>query len=86
MMWLSTSMTPQQGADPTQKIMMQVMPLMFVFIMGRYPAGLLIYWSWSQFLSIAQQYLIMHRYKAENPIDNLINRLRGKSANLPAKA
>jgi YidC/Oxa1 family membrane protein insertase len=86
MMWLSTSMTPQQGADPTQKIMMQVMPLMFVFIMGRYPAGLLIYWSWSQFLSIAQQYLIMHRYKAENPIDNLINRLRGKSTNLPAKA
>ena len=53
MMWLSTSMTPQQGTDPTQKIMMQVMPLMFVFIMGRYPAGLLIYWAWSQFLSIA---------------------------------
>jgi YidC/Oxa1 family membrane protein insertase len=79
-MWLSTSMTPQQGTDPTQKMMMQVMPLMFVFIMGRYPAGLLIYWTWSQALSIAQQYFIMHRYKAENPIDNLISRLRGKSS------
>ena len=40
MMWLSTSMTPQQGTDPTQKLMMQVMPLMFVFIMGRYPCRL----------------------------------------------
>jgi YidC/Oxa1 family membrane protein insertase len=77
-MWLSTSMTPQQTADPTQKVMMQVMPLMFVFIMGRYPAGLLIYWTWSQALSILQQYAIMHRYKAENPIDNLIARLRGR--------
>jgi YidC/Oxa1 family membrane protein insertase len=78
MMWLSTSMTPQQGTDPTQKLMMQIMPLMFVFIMGRYPAGLLIYWTWSQFLSIAQQYFIMHRYKAENPIDAFIAKITGK--------
>jgi hypothetical protein len=26
-----------------------------------------------------QQYYIMHRYKAENPIDNLIGRIRGKT-------
>jgi YidC/Oxa1 family membrane protein insertase len=58
--------------------MMQIMPLMFVFIMGRYPAGLLIYWTWSQFLSIAQQYFIMHRYKAENPIDAFIAKITGK--------
>jgi YidC/Oxa1 family membrane protein insertase len=85
MMWLNTAMTPQQGTDPTQKLMMQIMPLMFVFIMGRYASGLLIYWTWSTFLSIAQQYFIMHRYKAENPIDDLIARLRGKAANVPAK-
>jgi len=78
-MWLSTSMSPQQSTDPTQKVMMQVMPLMFVFIMGRYPAGLLIYWTWSQALSILQQYVIMHRYKAENPIDALIDRIRGRA-------
>jgi YidC/Oxa1 family membrane protein insertase len=84
-MWLNTAMTPQQGTDPTQKLMMQIMPLMFVFIMGRYPAGLLIYWTWSVLLSIAQQYFIMHRYKAENPIDDLIAKLRGKSTTLPAK-
>jgi YidC/Oxa1 family membrane protein insertase len=77
-MWLSTAMTPQQGADPTQKVMMQVMPIMFIFIMGRYPAGLLIYWTWSQALSILQQYVIMHRYKADNPIDDVIARLRGR--------
>ena len=78
-MWLNTVMTPQQGVDPTQRLMMQVMPLMFVFIMGRYASGLLIYWTWSTFLSIAQQYFIMHRYKAENPIDGLIGRITGRT-------
>ena len=84
-MWLSTAMTPQQTADPTQKLMMQVMPLMFVFIMGRYPAGLLIYWTWSQALSILQQYVIMHRYGAENPIDDAIARLTGGRAEAASK-
>ena len=32
-----------------------------------------------QALSIAQQYFIMHRYKAENPIDGLIGRLTGRT-------
>jgi YidC/Oxa1 family membrane protein insertase len=83
-MWLNTAMTPQQSADPTQKMMMQIMPVMFVFIMGRYASGLLIYWTWSTLLGVAQQYFIMHRYKAENPIDGLIDRLRGR-ASAPAK-
>jgi YidC/Oxa1 family membrane protein insertase len=39
------------------------MPLIFMFMMGRFPAGLLIYWSWNNTLTVAQQWLIMRRTK-----------------------
>ena len=72
--WLSTSMTPQPSQDPTQKMVFQLMPLFFVFIMAKSPSGLLIYWSWSSALTIAQQYVIMHRAGVDNPIDAVIQR------------
>ena len=50
----------------------------FTFIMAVFPAGLLIYWAWNNILSIAQQYFIMHRFGAENPIDDFIARLKGE--------
>ena len=50
------------------------------FIMAGFPAGLLVYWAWNNILSIAQQYFIMHRFKAENPIDDLIAKLTKKPA------
>lgn len=75
-MYLQQAMTPVT-ADPTQQQIMRFMPLFFVFIMARYPVGLMIYWIWSTILSVAQQYWFMHRYKVDNPIDGLIKRLRG---------
>ena len=77
-MWLSTSMSPMPTADPAQKIIFQLMPLIFTFIMAPFAAGLLIYWTWSNVLSILQQYVIMRRFKVDNPIDRLIGRLTGK--------
>jgi YidC/Oxa1 family membrane protein insertase len=44
--------------DPTQAKMLQFMPLIFMFSMGRFPAGLVIYWSWNNALTIAQQWYI----------------------------
>jgi len=73
-MWLSQAMSPPAGVDPTQKLMFQFMPVMFTFIMAQFTVGLLIYWAWSNVLTILQQYVIMHRMKVENPIDNLIGR------------
>jgi YidC/Oxa1 family membrane protein insertase len=77
-MWLTTSMSPPAG-DPVQQRIFQLMPIMFTFIMAPFAAGLLIYWTWNNVLTILQQYLIMHRLKVENPIDNLIARFSGKS-------
>ncbi len=79
-MWLNMAMTPQTGVDPSQRKVMQFMPVMFIFFFARMPAGLLVYYCWSTALTIVQQYVIMHRYKTENPIDDFLARLRGRSA------
>jgi YidC/Oxa1 family membrane protein insertase len=77
-MWLSMSMSPQTGMDPAQQKIMQFMPLIFMFSISQVAVGLVIYWSWSNVLTIAQQYVIMRRFKVDNPIDDIIRRLTGK--------
>ncbi len=74
-MWLQTAMNPP-APDPIQRQIFQLMPILFTFIMAVFPAGLLIYWAWNNILSIAQQYFIMHRFKAENPIDTFLAKLK----------
>ncbi len=84
-MWLSQNMSPQASADPTQKAMLQFMPLIFLFFFSHTPAGLVIYWVASNLFTIAQQYVIMRRYKVDNPIDGLIARFRQGRAVVPAR-
>ena len=76
--WLSQSMTPTTGMDQTQKTMMQWMPLIMMIFLARLTVGLLIYYTWSNLLTLLQQYVIMRRFGVENPIDDLIARLRGR--------
>ena len=49
--------------DPMQARLFKFMPLIFMFMMGNFPAGLLIYWSWNNTLTIGQQWLIMRQTK-----------------------
>jgi YidC/Oxa1 family membrane protein insertase len=72
-MWLSQSMNPP-APDPAQQRIFQLMPIMFTFIMAPFTVGLLIYWSWNNLLSILQQYVMMRRFKVDNPIDSFIGR------------
>jgi YidC/Oxa1 family membrane protein insertase len=53
--------------DPTQARLFQLMPIMFTFMLARFPAGLVIYWSWNNLLSCAQQWFIMRRTRLERP-------------------
>ena len=76
--WVSQSMTPMTGVDPTQQALMKFMPLMFTFIMAQYSVGLLIYWTWSSLITILQQYIMMRRFKVDNPIDDLLRRFTAK--------
>jgi len=74
-MWLQMAMNPP-AQDPMQRQIFALMPIVFTFIMAPFAAGLLIYWAWNNVLSIIQQYVIMHRFGAENPIDSFIARFK----------
>jgi YidC/Oxa1 family membrane protein insertase len=47
--------------DPMQAKLFKFMPLIFMFMMGRFPAGLVIYWSWNNTLTCLQQWFIMRQ-------------------------
>ncbi len=46
------------SADPNQRRLMLLLPVVFVVILYRYPAGLLVYWITTNVWTIGQQYLI----------------------------
>ncbi|MEQ1899403.1 MAG: membrane protein insertase YidC [Devosia sp.] len=63
-MWVQMRLNPPPP-DPTQAAIFNWMPVIFTFTLGAFPAGLVIYWSWNNFLSILQQYFIMRRHGAD---------------------
>ena len=71
-----------QPPDPIQAKIFLFMPIMFTFLLARFPAGLVIYWTWNNLLSISQQYVIMKRAGA--PIGRKANQKAGKPASQPA--
>ena len=63
-MWLQMRLNPAPP-DPVQAKIFAFMPIIFTFMMGHFAAGLVIYWSWNNLLSIAQQWFIMRRVRAQ---------------------
>jgi YidC/Oxa1 family membrane protein insertase len=63
-MYLQQRMTPTPTADPAQARIMAMMPLVFMFLFARFPAGLTIYYSWNAVLTIGQMALIRRRSEA----------------------
>ncbi|MBT7646230.1 MAG: membrane protein insertase YidC, partial [Rhodospirillaceae bacterium] len=59
-MFLQQKISPQPP-DPMQAKIFMFMPLIFLFIFATFPAGLVIYWTWNNLLSITQQWVIMKR-------------------------
>lgn len=51
--------------DPMQARIMGMLPLVFTFFLATFPAGLVLYWTWNNLLSIAQQYTIMKRMEKQ---------------------
>ncbi|MEJ2125273.1 MAG: YidC/Oxa1 family membrane protein insertase, partial [Alphaproteobacteria bacterium] len=52
----------------------QVLPtwLFFTYLLHSFPAGLVIYWTWNNILSVAQQWYIMRRHGVEvNLLENM---------------
>jgi YidC/Oxa1 family membrane protein insertase len=63
-MWLQMRLNPTPP-DPVQASLFNWMPVIFTFMLGSFPAGLVIYWAWSNTLSILQQSYIMKRHGVE---------------------
>ena len=59
-MWMSMKLNPAPP-DPTQKMMLDWMPIIFTFMLAKFPAGLVIYWAWNNTLSVLQQSVIMRK-------------------------
>ena len=57
-MYLQFKLNPTPP-DPIQAKIFAWMPLIFTFMLAGFPAGLVIYWTWNNLLSISQQWYIM---------------------------
>jgi len=53
------------SSDPTQTKVLKFMPYVLTFVLAAFPAGLLIYWTWSNTLSILQQWFISTKLNKE---------------------
>jgi len=65
-MWLQMKLNPTPP-DPIQAKMFMLMPFFFTFLLGSFAAGLVIYWTWNNLLSILQQWTIMRKHKLPEP-------------------
>jgi len=59
-MFLQQKLNPQP-ADPIQAKIFLFMPLFFTFLLAPFAAGLVVYWTWNNILSMTQQFVIMKR-------------------------
>ena len=64
-MWLQQKLNPAP-ADPTQARIFALLPFVFTFVLAGFAAGLVLYWSVNNILSIAQQWFIQRRILAKN--------------------
>jgi YidC/Oxa1 family membrane protein insertase len=58
---VASTMVATATADPNQRRLMLLLPLVFVVILFRYPAGLLVYWITTNLWTIGQQLVIRSR-------------------------
>ena len=57
-MWLQQKLNPAP-TDPTQKMIFAWMPWVFMFMLGSFASGLVLYWIANNTITFMQQYAIM---------------------------
>ncbi len=65
--------------DRTQRIIFSLMPILFTVMMAPFAAGLVIYWSWNNFLSLIQQYIITRKNGVATPLDKWLGKAGGSN-------
>ena len=85
-MFVQMKMNPAPP-DPVQAQVFTFMPIVFTFMLGSFPAGLVIYWAWNNTLSVIQQYVIMRRNGVKVELwDNLRGTFRRGEKSAAAKS
>ncbi len=57
-MYIQQKLSTAQTLDKMQQRIMNMMPVFLTVVLAKFPVGLVIYWTWSNVLSIIQQYFI----------------------------
>ena len=82
-MWLQQKLNPAP-ADPTQQMIFAWMPWVFMFMLGGFASGLVVYWIANNTITFTQQYIIMrtHGHKPDvfGNIRKSFNRKKDKPA------
>ncbi|MFP4044183.1 MAG: membrane protein insertase YidC, partial [Rhodosalinus sp.] len=78
-MWLQMKLNPAP-TDPTQKMIFAWMPWIFMFMLGSFASGLVLYWIANNVITFTQQYAIMRSqgYKPDL-MGNILSSFRRKA-------
>jgi YidC/Oxa1 family membrane protein insertase len=79
-MWVQQKLNPAP-TDPVQQKMFAFMPIIFTFLFASFPAGLVIYYTWNNVLTIIQQWIIMSREGVEIHLFENFGRKKKPAAN-----
>lgn len=78
--YYNNQMTPTQPGPVNMKFLSYLMPLMFMFVLNSFPAGLTFYYFVSNVVTILQQQII-RRFVDEDKIKKILDENRAKNAN-----
>ena len=75
-MWLQQKLNPAP-TEPTQKMIIAWMPWVFMFMLGSFASGLVLYWIANNTITFTQQYLIM---RSQGIKPDVFGNIRGKKS------
>jgi YidC/Oxa1 family membrane protein insertase len=78
--YYNNQITPTQPGPVNMKMLSYIMPLMFMFVLNSFPAGLTFYYFVSNVVTIAQQ-LLIKKFVNEDKIRAILDENRKKNAN-----
>jgi YidC/Oxa1 family membrane protein insertase len=81
-MWLQQKLNPAP-TDPTQQMIFAWLPWVFMFMLGGFASGLVVYWIANNTITFVQQYLIM---RSQGYTPDILGNIRGSFKRKPAEA
>src|SRR5437763_392391 len=79
---VASTLVATATADPNQRRLMLLLPVVFVIILYRYPAGLLVYWITTNLWTIGQQFLIKRHMPPPAPTGKAAKESPGKQRSI----